>query len=262
MKKIKFCLLLIILLILLTYSISKIIKWKKDNNIIQNEMDLINDKVEITIIDNNDNEINNSNIYVDYAKMDLIDVDFSNLRDINPDIRGWIKVKGTNINHPFVQYKNNEYYLNHSFTKEKNEAGWIFMDYRNNIKDLDDNTIIYGHNRLNKAMFGTLNNLLKKDWLNNKENYIINISNENNNSLWKIFSVYKISTTNDYLITNFNTEIEKQIFIRNIINRSQYDFKTDVTTNDKILTLSTCDGSKRKLVVHAKLIKIQSKESK
>ena len=34
---------------------------------------------------------------------------------------------------------------------EKNNAGWIFLDYRNNMNKLDKNTIIYGHSRLNKT---------------------------------------------------------------------------------------------------------------
>ena len=194
--------------------------------------------------------------------MNLLDVDFNNLKELNNDVKGWIQVKGTNINYPFVQYKDNDYYLNHSFLKEKNDAGWIFMDYRNNPENFDTNTIIYGHNRFNKTMFGSLKNTIKGKWFNNKTNHIIKLSTLNNNSLWQIFSIYYISTTNDYLITNFNNEIEYTIFLRNIINRSIFDFKTDVNNNDKILTLSTCNGSKEKLVLHAKLIKIEKKENK
>ncbi len=133
------------------------------------------------------------------------------------------------------------------------------MDYRNNPENFDTNTIIYGHNRFNKTMFGWLKNTIKDKWFNNKTNHIIKLSTLNNNSLWQIFSIYYISTTNDYLITNFNNEIEYTIFLRNIINRSIFDFKTDVNNNDKILTLSTCNGSKEKLVLHAKLIKIEKK---
>ena len=44
-------------------------------------------------------------------------------------------------------------------------------------------------------------------------------------------------------------------------NRSQIDFSANVSTNDKILTLSTCnnDAGTERLVIHAKLIKKENR---
>ena len=133
------------------------------------------------------------------------------------------------------------------------------MDYRNNKYEYGKNTIIYAHNRKDKTMFGTLDNLLTKDWYNKEDNRIIKMSSNNYNSLWQIFSVYVIETTNDYIKTNFLNDIEYQEFINLIHGRSYTNFNTSVTTNDKILTLSTCHGKTKKLVTHAKLIKIEAK---
>ena len=55
--------------------------------------------------------------------MNMINVNFNDLKKTNPDIVGWIKVNGTNINYPFVQSKDNKYYLTHSFNKSYNSAG-------------------------------------------------------------------------------------------------------------------------------------------
>lgn len=262
MKKIY---LYIILLLLIVLSLYKILNWSNENTIIYEENNLIENNVEINeidIIDSTNSEIYSSDIYKDYANMKLIDVDFNNLKDINKYVKGWIQVKGTKVNYPYVQYSDNDYYLTHSFENKKSTAGWIFMDYRNNPNEFDDNTIIYGHNRFNKTMFGSLKDTTKNGWFNTSENHIINLSNEKYNSLWKIFSIYRIATTNDYLKTNFNNTAEFNIFIRNALTRSIYNFKTNVTNNDKILTLSTCNGSKEKLVIHAKLLEIQEKENK
>lgn len=49
--------------------------------------------------------------------MNLINVDFEELKNTNQDTLGWIQVNGTNINYPFVQTNNNDYYLNHSYNK-------------------------------------------------------------------------------------------------------------------------------------------------
>ena len=65
----------------------------------------------------------------------------------NQETVSWITVNGTNINYPVVQHSDNEYYLNHSFDGSENSAGWIFLDYRNNIENTEKNTIIYGHSR-------------------------------------------------------------------------------------------------------------------
>lgn len=54
------------------------------------------------------------------------DVDFSQLLKKNLDTVAFINVKGTNINYPIVQTKDNDYYLTHAFDKSYNEAGWVF----------------------------------------------------------------------------------------------------------------------------------------
>ncbi len=194
--------------------------------------------------------------YWNYIKMNLIDVDFTELKKINSDTISWLSIGGTNINYPVVQTTDNDYYLEHSFDKSKNSAGWLFMDYRNDKNTYGNNTIIYAHNRKDKTMFGTLKKLLTDEWYNVEENRIIKMSSEKYNTLWQIYSVYTINTTSDYIITDFKDENAYQEFINLVKNRSYRNFNTNVTTNDKTLTLSTCHGHDKKLVVHAKLIKI------
>lgn len=256
------CLLIffLIMLIIFLLSLIKVIMWIIDNN---NTNDIIK-KVANTYEINEksyDNEViineNEKDIYFDYMNLKFIDVDINKLKTFNPDTIGFIKVMGTNINYPFVQTSDNDYYLNRSYDKTYNNAGWIFLDYRNNRFD-DKNTIIYGHGRINGTMFGSLKDTLKSSWQSNKDNYIIKISTEKENSIWQIFSVYKIATTSDYLQTVFNDN-EFESFISLIKNRSSYNFETEVTNEDKVLTLSTCYNDNDKMVVHAKLIKYVQK---
>ena len=186
--------------------------------------------------------------------MNMINVDFNDLKRTNPDVVSWVKVNGTNNNYPFVQVNDNKYYLTHSFNKSYNAAGWVFLDYRNNNTN-NKNTIIYAHGRTDKTMFGTLRKVLNNGWLNNTDNFVIKISTETENSLWQIFSVYHIPTTSDYLKTDFDEDTEYQNFLDMIKNRSSYNFNTSVNSNDNILTLFTCYSNSDKMVVHAKLIK-------
>ena len=252
--------------ITLVYSIYNIIVWKLDSNKTNNQIEEIQEEIPIIEIEDNDNteiieqeeEIPKSNPYWDYIGMNMIDVNFSELKNINNDVRGWIKLNGTNINYPFVQASDNKYYLTHSLDKSYNSAGWLFLDYRNNSTD-NRNTIIYAHGRNDKTMFGSLRNVLSNNWLKDTNNYVIKISTEKENSLWQIFSTYHLPTTSDYLQTNFNNDNEFQDFINMIISRSSYNFNTSVSVNDNILTLSTCYNNSDKMVVHAKLIKKEQK---
>ncbi len=256
------CLLIffLVMLIVFLFSLIKVIMWIIDNNNTNDIIKKVADTYEINE-KSYDNEViineNEKDIYFDYMKLKFIDVDINKLKTFNPDTIGFIKVMGTNINYPFVQTLDNDYYLNRSYDKTYNNAGWIFLDYRNNEFN-DKNTIIYGHGRINGTMFGSLKDTLKSSWQNNKDNYIIKISTEKENSIWQIFSVYKIATTSDYLQTTFSDN-EFESFINLIKGRSSYNFETNVTNEDKVLTLSTCYNDNDKMVVHAKLIKYVQK---
>jgi sortase B len=189
----------------------------------------------------------------------MINVNFNELKQKNPDTKGWIQVNGTNINYPFVQTNNNKFYLNHTFNKTYNSAGWVFLDYRNNINELSKNTIIYAHGRLDTTMFGSLKNILSSGWLNNTNNYVVKLSTETENTLWQVFSVYHIPTTSDYIQVNFVSNDEFNKWSKLLLERSQHNFNTTINENDKVLTLSTCYNDKEKIVLHAKLIKKETR---
>ena len=238
-----------------------------DTNKTNDEIKEIEDVVNIEETKDNENteiieqkeEIPKENPYWDYIKMNLINVNFDELLKINNETKGWIQVNGTNINYPFVQTNNNDYYLTHSFNKSYNQAGWVFMDYRNNTTDYDKNTILYAHGMNNKTMFGSLRNILSSSWYDNTDNHIIKLSTPTENTLWQVFSVYHIETTNDYIQTRFPSDEEYQNFLNKLKNRSAVEFDTSINANDKILTLSTCYNKTDKVVMHAKLIKKEAK---
>lgn len=257
-------LLLIIMIISVTLfviSLKEIVKWFIDSRNTKQEETSINESINVKEIAGGENvnpPENKEDPYWDYIKMNLIDVDFTELKKKNSDTKGWLQVKGTNINYPFVQTSDNDYYLTHSFNKKYNDAGWVFMDYRNNASSFDKNTILYAHGRLDGTMFSSLKNILKSSWYDNKDNHIIRLSTETENTLWQVFSVYRIPTTSDYIAVNFRSDAEYLNLLNTLKERSNFEFNTTLNENDKILTLSTCYNDEDKVVMHAKLIK-QSK---
>lgn len=253
----------------LIISLTKVFGWFKDNDkteaiakeIIQEiPVEEVLDDKETEIINKEKNPDKESD-YWSYIKQSLINVDIDSLKEKNGDTIGWIKVNNTNINYPFVQTKDNDYYLSHAFDKSNNNAGWVFLDYRNNSDFSDKNNIIYAHARRDNSMFGSLRNVLKKGWYSNKDNHIIKLSIANENTMWQIFSVYKIPVETYYITTQFTTSSQYKAFLETITKRSIHQFNTTVDSSDKILTLSTCSGEDDRIVVHAKLIKRSSKNT-
>lgn len=214
---------------------------------------------DIEYIDTEENEQNNTvtpnssnqpNSY--YTKYNQI---FDELLKVNNDTVGWLTVNNTKVNYPVVQYTDNDFYLKRDFNKNKNSYGWIYMDYRNNIYNLSNNTIILGHNLKNGMMFGTLRYTTNESWYKNPDNQIITFNTKVKNMKWKIFSIYKIPVTNDYLYANFGDLNEFKKFLDTIKSRSIYDFGIELKKEDHILTLTTCGTtSATRLVIHAVLI--------
>lgn len=246
------------------FSAFNVIEWLSDNNNTDKVIEKIKNDVKVDEVKDNENtevideeptEPEKVSDYFYYITYPLINVDFESLLKTNNETVGWINVNNTNINYPFVQGINNTYYLNHSFDKSYNSAGWVFMDYRNNKEMNNKNTILYAHGRIDKTMFGSLYKTQYPAWYQNRSNHIIRISTPSVNMSYQIFSVYKIDEESYYIQTDFTSDDVYLEFLNTIKKRSKYDFNVVLNESDKIITLSTCANDKERYVVHAKLIK-------
>lgn len=235
-----------ILLFILIYSGIKIYKWYKDKTSNKEIVEQI--KKIVAVEDKNKDKNEDKNEYKEEYT-----IDFNKLKEQNKETVAWIKVNNTNIEYPVVKANNNNFYLNHSFDKSENLAGWIFADYRNKFDNTDKNIIIYGHNMRDGSMFGSLKNILNSDWYENEENTNITLYTENEKCIYKVFSIYKIESEDYYIKTEFSNDNEFEQFVNTIKNRSIKKFDIDVSKEDNILTLSTCANNNRyRIVLHAK----------
>lgn len=253
--------LLFVCVTVFVFSSAKVLDWYKESSSTKKEIAAIQTDTQLgQVKDCKATEIvkmqnlSQANPYWSFIKEDMLSVDLGALKTLNPDVKGWIQMAGSNINYPFVQTDNNDFYLKHSFDKKYNAAGWVFMDYRNRSAE-DKNTILYAHGRYDRTMFGTLREALQNGWTQNPANFKINISTEEANTMWQVFSLYHLPTTTDYLWTDFGSDQQYAEFLRMIKSRTMHDFKVEVNPTDQILTLSTCFNKREKMVLHAKLIK-------
>lgn len=255
----KTCLLIVVLLEIIILLSIKVNNYKTNKNVdeikdIANDFSEYFDDPPEVIEEPEEPEVDENNEPIITPYNTKYDESFDKLLNINSDTKAWLRLNNTSINYPVVQASDNDFYLNHDFNKDVNANGWIFIDYRNDMNNLDQNTIIYGHNTIGTSMFATLRYVLNDSWNSNPENLDITFNIPSKQIKARIFSIYVVDTTNDYLYINF-TDDDYTNFINLIKGRSIKDFGVDYTINDKMITLSTCSnrGDKR-LVVHAKIM--------
>ena len=249
----------LVILIITYIGISNYIALKQVNAIQDDlaEVIKVTDPTEIIEQKNEENRADAEESETPIEDLKLItNTSLASLLTVNEDVVGELIVNNTNINYPVVQASDNDYYLDHNINKQNSANGWIFLDYRNNSMNLDKNNIIYGHNMYySGVMFGTLYKTANSSWYTNPDNQIITYNTLYENMSFKIFSIYRVPKTNDYLKVFFENDNDFLSFIDMITARSIYNFNVPVNADDKIITLSTCsnNGTKR-LVIHAVLI--------
>lgn len=191
-----------------------------------------------------------------------------NVRQINNDIIGWIKIDNTNIDNPvLIPPKNNSvYYLYRNYKKEKTRYGSLFVDPNININDCK-NIVIYGHHMRDGSMFANVMKFSDLDFY--KQNPVFQFDTIDKTGDWKIISIFKSNTREDqgevfeYLKVDFEDDSEFLNYIYNVRERSLIDTPVDVNEKDELVTLSTCsyEFEDFRTVLVARIVRIdESKE--
>lgn len=171
----------------------------------------------------------------------LREMDFSALREVNPDVIGWIVIPDTVISYPLLHGEDNEYYLKHTWKKDRNAMGSIFMESRCSGTFRDFNTIVYGHRMRGGSMFGTLKYFSKASyWEAHPYIYVVT---ENGEATYAIFAAYEAELESDTYRINISDEEERRTFLTYCMDRSVIETGVVPTVDDYILTLSTCTGN-------------------
>ena len=179
---------------------------------------------------------------------ETLDVDFTALQKVNPDVIGWIYLKDSNINYPIMKSEDNKDYLHVTYNGEKASAGSIFMDCRNSWGD--HNVVIYGHNMKDGSMFHDLRNFRDKDWYESHQ-IISLVTPENGEVKYKVISVLNTDAYSSSYKMNFSSQDEYSEWVDEICKKSLYSVTPDYHKN--VITLSTCrgvSGSDTRLVIH------------
>lgn len=176
-----------------------------------------------------------------------IPIDFETLKERNSDVYAWIRIPDTHVDFPVLQHATDDlYYLNYNIDKEWDAAvGTIFSQSYNKKDFTDFNTILYGHRmgEDNPQMFYDLRLYWDAEFMD--EHRDIYIYTPTNIYKYKVFAAV-VSDNRHHMVyyDEFKDEEDKQAFLDYLWNsrdmRNQYRDDVEVTTDDRILTLSTC----------------------
>lgn len=179
-------------------------------------------------------------------------IDWDELKEINPEIVGWIYINDTKIDYPVLWHKdddmNGQYYLNHNYRQEWDSYGTIFLDYRCKKGTDSKNVIMHGHHMNDGSMFGNLMQYagMSGDLDFYKEAPVIEFDTPKADGKYKIISVYKTNTLSsqgeffNYLRGDFQNDKDFMNYVYNVRIRSLINCPVTVNEDDELITLSTC----------------------
>ena len=184
----------------------------------------------------------------------------TSLKQKNPDVAGWIKVEGTKINYPLMRSNtgNDEYYLDHAYNGEYNSLGSIFMVSECDVVlDRNYNTVIYGHNVVNGAMFHDVMKFFDPDFFASETVKIYTLDGE---YIYKPFAIYQTRSDYEYITTSFSGYDRFLKFAAQMKANSEVPSDVTIEEGDTMITLSTCTATgyvtKDRITLQAKLVEV------
>ncbi len=176
-------------------------------------------------------------------------------------VGGWLKVQGTNIDYPIVI--NDKAY---SYTTVNRDYDYVWVN--NKINNKYNYIPIYGHNIRNVSKspiigdkdMNKFEQLMAYYYFEfNKDNKYFQVTMNNKNYLYQIFSVGFVSNNDSiYESKKFNNK-EFTDYVNNSVNESLYKYNVRINKDDHIISLITCtriNGTKEfNFKVDGKLVK-------
>ncbi len=166
------------------------------------------------------------------------------VKEINPDIVGWLEIFGTKINYPVMQSKeeNDKFYLDHNYKKEGNIQGSIYLKKEYNWNIASNNMIIYGQsNTIDGSMFGGLKNYQSEEFYNSHDTF--RFTTEDSDFVYEIIGVFSSKEFNYEQYINLDGEKQYDEYVKNVKEHSMYDTGKTAKYGETLISLSTCSNN-------------------
>ena len=175
------------------------------------------------------------------AETSPVSVDFEALRQLGGDVIGWICLPDTVINYPVVQGRDNSYYLDHFPDGTSSVGGSIFADCACPSDFSGQNTILYGHNMRDGSMFALIDDYIDPAFCEAHPFFYLNTPTQNYRV--DIFAGFTTDPESFVYTTAFGEESDFAAYLNTLRSLSDFSVPTELSSSDRILTLSTCTYS-------------------
>lgn len=188
---------------------------------------------------------------------------YAYLYAINQELVGWVRIPNSLIDVQVVQTNDNATYLKKDFYGNYSRYGCPYMDYRNDPKYLNKNTILYGHHMSDGLVFADLKKYKSIEGF--QESPTIEFDTLFRSYRFKIYAALitnsKPEDDGDYIfnytVTDFGSEEKFMEYIAAVDERKLYTTGVDIQPTDKIITLQTCtyEFSDARLVIIGRMLR-------
>ena len=186
---------------------------------------------------------------------------FDELRAINPEVMGWLRVNDTSINYPLLQGEDNSKYVNTDVEGNYSLSGAIFLHCMNAPDFTDFNSIIYGHHMDAGTMFALLPSYARQDFW--EEHPVIRFDTLYERGEYEVMAAFYSQVYDAdaqgvfryYQYTDLSSPERFQEYVEQVKAAALYDTGVTAEYGDQLLTLSTCNyhtGDGRFVVVARK----------
>ena len=181
----------------------------------------------------------------------------------NMDLKAWLTIDGL-LDLPVV-YKDNQFYLDHDFDRNKNAAGTLFLDEFCPLRETTQHLLIHGHNMKDGSMFGQLTHYRQPLYW--KKHPFISMSTLWEKEEYVIFAVLDVPLDpkkdeyiNYFTHPSFADDAEFEEYISALRKRSLISSYLNVRPDDALLSLSTCVGENRLLVTARRIRSTETRQ--
>lgn len=177
--------------------------------------------------------------------------EFVDLYALNQDFAGYLSIQGLTgtLNVPVLQGTDNQFYASHDFYKKESSGGTPFLDYKNDLLDMNQNTVIYGSNIEKAYRSSVMEDYKTIEGFQNQP--LITYWSRYGVYYWKVYAVIvtngKAQQDNDYIFyfnaLQFRDAEHFEGYRRVLDQKKLYSTGVDLAYGDKLLTISAYDNS-------------------
>lgn len=182
----------------------------------------------------------------------------SKLQELNSDVVGILEFDDKEVYEPIVQAPDNDNYVRRNIEKKYAAAGIPFISADGNAQS--KNVVVYGHSSTyNNIIFTPLMQYINQNYYDTHPTFKFEMNNESRT--YQIFSVLSFNTkdlndSQEFMQTSWRKMSEFEDFVKEVKKHSVIKTDIDVSSEDKLMTLVTCDtrDNSKRVIIIAKLI--------